>query len=176
MHHQRKLAVLVLSFVTALSASAAGPEDFTVTSPIDGKTFKLSQARGHYVALHFLLKTECPFCLRHTAEYSQKASTVPDVTHIFLKPDADAEIKSWAGKIKAPGQPAIYRDADAKLAAAFNIPDGYRFHGQTMHYPALVLLDPSGKEVFRYVGKSNTDRYAWDKFLAKMTELRGVKK
>ena len=51
-------------------------------------------------------------------------------------------------------------------------PGGYRFNGQTVHYPALVLLDPAGKEVFRYVGKSNADRFSYDQFAAKLTELK----
>jgi peroxiredoxin Q/BCP len=65
----------------------------------------------------------------------------------------------------------IYRDPDATLAKAYNIPDGYKFHGQTVHYPALVLLDGSGKEVFRYVGKSNADRLSYEKISAKLKEL-----
>src|ERR1041384_5310559 len=158
--------------VAALTHSlGAAPADFTVTSPIDGKTFRLAEAKGRFVALHFLLKTECPFCLRHTAEYSMKAPGIAGVQHVFLKPDSDAEIKAWTSKIKAPNQPTIYRDPEAKLATEFAIPDGYKFHGQTVHYPALVLLDESGKEVFRYVGKSNTDRLPWDKFVAKISEL-----
>ena len=171
MNHLKAFAAVVVSIATSLAAFAAAPADFTVTSSTDGQVFRFSEAKGRYVALHFLLKTECPFCLRHTAEYSMKAPTVAGVTHVFLKPDSDDEIKSWAGKIKAPYQPTIYRDADAKLATEFGIPDGYKFHGQTVHYPALVLLDPNGKEVFRYVGKSNTDRLPWDKFTAKISEL-----
>lgn len=171
MNYRRNLATLVLTIAASLTALAAAPVDFTVTSPVDGSAFRLTDAKGRYVALHFLLKTECPFCLRHTAEYSMKAPALAGVRHVFLKPDSDAEIKSWAGKVKLPGQPTIYRDTDAGLAREFGIPHGYKFHGQTIHYPALVLLDPSGKEVFRYVGKSNTDRLSWDKFAAKMAEL-----
>jgi peroxiredoxin Q/BCP len=171
MNYRQHFATLVLTLAASLTAFAAAPADFTVTSPIDGSTFRLSEVKGRYVALHFLLKTECPFCLRHTAEYSMKAPSLAGVRHVFLKPDSDAEIKSWTGKVKLPSQPTIYRDADAKLASEFGIPHGYKFHGQTIHYPALVLLDPSGKEVFRYVGKSNTDRLSLDKFAAKMAEL-----
>jgi peroxiredoxin Q/BCP len=170
MNHLKNCAAVIILIAT-LRVSAAAPADFTVTSPIDGKVFRLSEAKGRYVALHFLLKTECPFCLRHTAEYSMKAPNAAGVTHVFLKPDSDNEIKSWSGKVKTAHQPTIYRDADAKLATEFGIPGGYKFHGQTVHYPALVLLDPSGKEVFRYVGKSNTVRLPWDKFAAKISEL-----
>lgn len=171
MNYRPLFASLVLTLASSLNALAAAPGDFSVTSPLDGTTFRLSDAKGRYVALHFLLKTECPFCLRHTAEYSMKAPSLAGVQHVFLKPDSNAEIKSWAGKVKLPNQPTIYRDADARLAAEFGIPDGYKFHGQTLHYPALVLLDPNGKEVFRYVGNNNTDRLAWDKFASKISEL-----
>lgn len=40
----------------------------------------------------------------------------------------------------------ICRDTDADLARAFGIPDGLLFHGQVVHYPALVLLGPDGRE------------------------------
>jgi peroxiredoxin Q/BCP len=65
----------------------------------------------------------------------------------------------------------IYRDPDATLAKAYNIPDGYKFHGQTVYFPALVLLVGSGEEVFRYVGKSNADRLSYEKISAKLNEL-----
>ncbi|MFN0066460.1 MAG: hypothetical protein ACKVYV_02390, partial [Limisphaerales bacterium] len=76
------LASLLLTF----AATAAPPADFTVTAPADGPTFRLADARGKYVALHFLLKTECPVCLRHTAEHAKLAAAQPDVVHVFLKP------------------------------------------------------------------------------------------
>ena len=153
----------------------AAPADFTVESPADGKIFKLSEAKGQYVALHFLLKTECPYCLKHTHDYAAKAATTPGVVHVFLKPDGADEIKAWNSKVNrgdAAAAVTIYRDPDAKLAEAFAIPGGYAFHGQTVHYPALVLLDPTGREVFRYVGKSNADRLPYEKFMAKLDELK----
>ena len=61
-----KTFATVIALATTLAASSAAPSDFTVQSPTDGTTFRLADARGKYVALHFLLKTECPFCLRHT--------------------------------------------------------------------------------------------------------------
>ena len=69
----------------------------------------------------------------------------------------------------------IYRDPEAALAKAFDIPFGYKFHGQVVHYPALVILDPKGKEVFRYVGKNNGDRYEFDDFVTKIAELKKKK-
>ena len=171
-----------LSFLSAVAAVilsattlGAAPVDFTVESPADGKTFKLSEAKGKYVALHFLLKTECPYCLKHTRDYATKSATTPDVVHVFLKPDSADEIKAWSSKANRGDEFAdvtIYRDADAKLADEFKIPGGYQFHGQTVHYPALVLFDPAGKEVFRQVGRSNADRFSFEQFTAKLAELK----
>jgi peroxiredoxin Q/BCP len=166
-----RLAALAVALAIA-NVGRANPENFTVHSVTGTNTFTLAAAKGKFVALHFLLKTECPYCIRHTHDYAQKAETNSNVIHVFLKPDTEAEIKTWATKLgedtlKLP----IYRDLDAALAKAFNIPDGYKFHGQTVHYPALVLLDATGKEIFRYVGKSNADRLAYETFSAKLKEL-----
>ena len=144
--------------------------------PTHGTTFALSQTKGKVVALHFLLKTECPYCLKLTHDYAVLAATTPNVVHVFLKPDSAEEIQKWAGKLDKTGLrelPVIYRDPDAKLAKDFGIPDGYRFHGQTIHYPALVVLDGAGKELFRYVGKSNADRMSTAGFTAKLTAVTG---
>jgi thioredoxin-dependent peroxiredoxin len=172
------LGIALLDFLFAVSMPLqlqAASADFTVQSPADGKTFKLSEAKGKYVALHFLLKTECPFCLKHTRDYAKKAVATPDVFHVFLKPDSADEIKGWGSKASRGDDfpdVTIYRDSDANLAKQFGIPGGYQFHGQTVHYPALVLLDPSGIEVFRYVGKSNVDRFSYEKFALKLAELK----
>ncbi len=162
------LLVISLAVVTA----RANPNDFTVRSATGTNSFKLSEAKGKLVALHFLLKTECPYCIRHTHDYVKKSADDSRVVHVFLKPDTDAEIKSWATKLgEGSLNVIIYRDPGAALAKAYGIPDGYKFHGQSVHYPALVLLDANGKEVFRYVGKSNADRLSYEKFAAKLEHL-----
>lgn len=162
-----RLSLLVALLLPALAAQAGNPREFSLESPTHGTAFTLSKAKGKYVALHFLLKTECPFCLKHTHDYAALAATTPDVLHVFIKPDSATEIKKWSEHVSKDGLkdlPVIYRDPDAKLAEAFGIPDGYKFHGQTVHYPALVLLDPDGKEVFRHAGKSNRDRLSVEDF------------
>jgi peroxiredoxin Q/BCP len=149
---------------------AAGPADFAVSS--GEQTFRLSSAKGSYVALHFLLKTECDSCARHVAEHARRAAELAGVRHVFLKPDDEAAVKRWSDALREQGVAAtIYRDADAKLAAEYQIPDGYAFHGETVRYPALVLLGPDGQEVFRRVGKDNMDRVSFDQLAAKVSGL-----
>lgn len=171
-------AVLVFGlmlFSVSCSSSAETPDRFSLKSATDDSTFEIRQHAGKYVALHFLLKTECPFCLRYTNAYAVLSEKDSEVVHVFIKPDDENEIRQWAGKIdkKTLSElPVIYRDPNAELAAAFRIPDGYKFHGQNVRYPALILLDGNAKEVFRYVGKSNTDRLGTKEFTDKLAELR----
>src|SRR6185436_19751497 len=109
------LLIGLIAFSTPPVTLAVAPADFTVESPADGKTFKLSEAKGKYVALHFLLKTECPFCLKHTRDYAKKSAATSDVIHIFLKPDDANEVKAWASKANRGDDffdVTIYRDSD----------------------------------------------------------------
>ena len=57
------------------------------------------------------------------------------------------------------------------IADRFDVPDGYEFHNQVVHFPALILLDPEGKEVFRYIGKNNRDRYSFEQLESKIAEF-----
>jgi peroxiredoxin Q/BCP len=163
-----------LLFTAVLSLAAAPPDDFTVKSATSRDSFRLQDAHGKFVALHFLLKTECPLCLRHTREHLARAATLPDLVQVFLKPDTDREIAAWAARLTdgKPDSTPIYRDPSARLAKTYGIPDGYAFHGQLVHYPATVLIGPDGREVFRHVGKSNADRLSFEKLAEKVAELR----
>lgn len=177
-HRQAMKIFLTLCLVVMtaiLRAAAATVPDFKLASATGGKPFELSQARGSVVVLHFLLKTECPVCLRHTQEYMSRAGELTNVVQVFIKPDSAKEIQKWISHLPATAKdnPPIYRDPNATLAALLKIPDGYEFHGEPVHYPALILIDDKGQEVFRYVGKANTDRYAFDKLKAKVLALRG---
>ena len=44
--------------------------DFVVESPTHGTKFMLSEQKGKLIAVHFLLKSECPSCLKLTHDYS----------------------------------------------------------------------------------------------------------
>tara|TARA_R110001592_G_scaffold363389_1_gene686893 strand:- start:13314 stop:13778 length:465 start_codon:yes stop_codon:yes gene_type:complete len=148
-------------------------KDFTLPAVGDEKPFVLSEAKGKYVALHFLLKTECPYCIRHTNDYVEETAGLDDVIQVFIKPDSDEEIKEWAENLEVEDGFTIYRDIDAQLADELGVPGGYSFHNQLVHYPALILIGPDGKERYRYIGKKNSDRLSVKKF---MTVLENLKK
>ena len=170
----KTIQILIVILSIANITNAQDFVDFTLPSATDNSHFTLSEAKEKYVALHFLLKTECPYCIRHTHEYSENSANLKNVVQVFIKPDTEEEIKKWATRLPEDNkhQFPIYRDINAKLAKQFKIPDGYAFHGQVVHYPALILLDKNGNEVFRYVGKNNGDRYSFEDFSAKIKELK----
>lgn len=162
---------LLLSF--GFTTMAQKPVNIKLQSATDNQQFDLSKEKGKFVALHFLLKTECPYCIRHTQDYFKRAAELNNVEQVFIKPDSEFEIRAWSGKLAEEDLKRfpIFRDPDAKLAKQLNIPDGYKFHNQLVHYPATILLNPDGKEVYRYVGKNNTDRLSFDDLVLKVNEL-----
>ncbi len=176
---KKQFYILVLLLFTHLIVNAqnTNPTDFTLYSVSDSSKFVLSENKGKYVVLHFLLKTECPYCMRLTMEYAINADSLPDVVQVFIKPDAKEELDKWTAKVpdKALAKFAIYHDPNAALAKKFKIKGGYDFHNESVNYPALIIIDPSGKEVFRYIGTSNSDRYSFAQLKAKMKELKAIK-
>jgi thioredoxin-dependent peroxiredoxin len=172
------IAICLIANTTRLFAQPV--ENFSLEAIVtDSKatvdsTFQLKDHKGKTVVLHFLLKTECPFCLRYTNQYAQLAAATPDVIHLFIKPDSESEIRSWMKQLVDGTSKiaAIYRDPGAMLARKFRIPDGYRFHGQKVHYPALVVLNGDGEELFRYVGKNNSDRMPKEEFVKRLESFK----
>lgn len=163
----RRTAAIFVAMIAAAAAIAEGPKDFSLSS--GDATFRLADHRGHFVVLHFLLKTECPYCMRHVTDHVANAPRMAGVIHVFIKPDTDAEIAEWSKKLAETDVKAvIYRDPDAKLATEFGVPDGYAFHNQTVHFPALIVLGPDGKEIWRHVGKDNSDRVSYETLAAQL--------
>jgi peroxiredoxin Q/BCP len=169
----KNLLTLLMFVAGTTIGNAQVPKVIKLKSATDNSTFDLKKEKGKFVALHFLLKTECPYCIKHTQDYFSKAKNLPNVKQVFIKPDSELDIQAWAKKLSAGDQSQfpIYRDPDAQLASRFKIPDGYKFHNQIVHYPATILIAPNGKEVYRYVGKSNTDRLSFEALTAKVAEF-----
>ena len=136
----RFMLVICLGFFVGSVWAEQTREDFVVHEADGPGVFRLTDARGKYVALHFLLKTTCPHCLGHTVEYTRRAKETPEVVHVFLKPDTEEEIRKWSVKLDkkwaqqmgdaVTDLSIIYRDPDAELTKLFEIPNGYKFHGQ----------------------------------------------
>ena len=113
-----KMLLISASMAVALSLNAQENSNIELPSATDQSTFSLNEVKTDFVALLFLFKTECPYCLRHTADYAAKAD-LPEVTQIFIKPDSEEEIRSWTKYLDQDnGGLTIYR-AEATLARSW---------------------------------------------------------
>ena len=124
MHKMKYCKTFIFLILFSLKLSAQEVKDFTLSSVTDNNSFTLSKSKGKFVSLHFLLKTECPYCIRHTNDYFEKASSLPNVIQVFIKPDEEKEIKGWANKLAGndASKYPIYQDVDAKIAEQLKIP------------------------------------------------------
>lgn len=177
------MVMLRAALVATLSVPALA-SDFTVGE--SGKQFTLSQNAGRFTTVHFLLKTECPICLRTTQDYLRRADEVAGFTHVFIKPDDSDAVLDFRRKVagansrpkSAPTEDGeslkdlpIYRDVDQKVAAQLRVPQGYAFHGATTNFPTTIIFNQKGEEVFRYAGADTTDRFTFDRFAAEAATL-----
>ena len=96
-----KFSSLTLVLLVSLPVLVKAQTIIKLRSATDNREFVLSKEKGKFVALHFLLKTECPYCIRHTQEYFSKAKTLKNVVQVFIKPDTELEIRAWSGKLVA---------------------------------------------------------------------------
>ena len=80
----RILVIVFAIFTLSISTNGQNPIDFELKSVTNQKVFNLSKVKGNFVALHFLLKTECPYCLRHTHEYFINSDSLPNVVQVFI--------------------------------------------------------------------------------------------
>ena len=73
------IALAVVGFLLSVPqvVFSQGVENFTLEAIGEdskaqvGSKFELKDHKGKIVVLHFLLKTECPFCLKYTNQYAQ---------------------------------------------------------------------------------------------------------
>jgi peroxiredoxin len=160
---------------------AAAASELATTPPEAGRyslyeaggtdTFTLDSLKGEWVALHFLLAVDCPYCTLHTQSFALQASTVPEARQVFIKPGNHDEVSAWAEQLAEEfaaldqEAPLIHRDPHAALARLLHIPHGYQYLDETMHHPALIIWNPDGEEVFRHIGDDTGDRIRFDQFV-----------
>ncbi len=138
-----------------------------LTAAATGTEFHIGDAAGHYLALHFLTRTDTPEAVAFVTDYVRQGPTVAGVMHIFVKADDAATAKAWAAQF-GPEAGRIYIDKDGALAKDFKVPDGLLIHGIQSNEPATIVLGPDGKELFRHVGKSQDDYLAFPAFAAQL--------
>lgn len=134
-----------------------------------GPAFRVGDAVGHDLALHFLTRTDTRECTDFAREYLQQAPTVAGVRHVFIKADDAGSVKAWAKQFGDEAR-AVYVDHDGALARDLGIPDGLMIDGVSSNYPATVVFGRNGEELFRYVGRTPDDHLHFGDFEKRLTE------
>jgi peroxiredoxin/YHS domain-containing protein len=168
MHTFSRIGLASLATMLALaSPSAFAQQPATTAHPLtaitDHHTFSLADSKGKYLALHFLTKTDTPECTKFVQDFLRAAPTVAGVMHVFIKPDSEGEVKAWSAQFNDDAA-SIFLDPDGALAQDLNVPTGLSINGTTSTYPATIVFDMDGKELFRYEGKAHHDHLTFDDF------------
>lgn len=122
--------------------------------------FQLSAHKGSWVLLDFLLPVEDATEAAHYAAIESEASRLlyeHGILPVFFKPNDSEATAKWWNSLASHSVP-IFRDPDGKLASALGIPKGVFLMEGPAHYPAVILVDPDGNEVWRATGKNAGDR------------------
>lgn len=158
-----RFATVSLIAAPALSAAPAhaAPPDAVVHSLTDGgKTVikDLAAARaGKVVAIHLLPKTRTPECDAFVRDVLAKRDTLAGVSHLFVKPDAPDELRSWADEL---GITDVYRD-DGSLARELGLTDSVDLSGVKTTPPATIVLAADGSTIFTHTGTHAHDHVAF---------------
>ena len=149
------ISAMAFAAGTGSAALAQGPHEpaHTLVSATDGHAFTIADARGRYLALHFVGKTDSPECTAFVRECLEKAPTVAGVRHVFATSDDGAAVRKWAAQFGADAR-AIHLDEGASLAHELGIDAGSQPHPDRS---ATLVFDPDGKEIARSIGHSHAD-------------------
>lgn len=166
--------VSVMTFAVTLASPLLVSADDTapammhsLSAATDSHPFMIADAKGHYLALHFLTKTDTTECTAFVREYLRAAPGVAGVMHVFIKPDEQSEVKVWSMQFKNDAA-AIFVDKDSALANDLKVPGGLAIASTTSNFPATIVFDREGRELFRHVGKSHDDHMLFTEFAARI--------
>jgi len=141
----------------------------SLVAAVDGRSFAIADARGRYLAIHFLTEIQATESSEFVKRFVRSAPTVAGVRHIFVARGDPANIRAWAAQFKE-NAPLVYIDSDGAMARALSITSDSAAV-TTSGLPSTVVFDQQGKELFRHTGTSAHDHLSFDAFARRMTQL-----
>jgi peptidylprolyl isomerase len=141
----------------------------------EGKIFQLSDHKGSWVLLDFLLAEPNPADAEHyrvlSASAEQLAASREVVIALFSAAPRERTVGWWSER-ENPNLP-IYQDPEAKLSQALKIPAGLELaEGKTGHYPATMLVGPDGLVYWTRIAKDAQDRASLEEILAVLADAQ----
>jgi len=153
------LTALAQPPATRTAAPATAGRTFAVGDP--GRTFASSTVHSGVIAIQFMPELGSVRCRSTIQEYTAGAPTLAGVKIIFVSAEPADAFKIALAALPAGSLPA-YRDGDGHLAAEFKVAPASS---------TLIILDSSGRELFRQAAKSPSDHLSFSVFAAKFGEL-----
>ncbi len=142
-------------FASPVSAQTELPVP-ALTGVTSGKSFRVSDATGHVLALHFVGDpgAATPF----VRDYLTQAPTIAGVMHVFVADGDPAATKSWAATL-GDSAGLVYLDGGRAFASDLKVPS----------IPATVVFGPDGREILRHIGASQSDYWAFASFAKELS-------
>lgn len=149
-----------------VSQPAAAPVEFTIGDA--PRQYHSSDARGRFLAVHFLTGAESDAAF--LSEYASALPTLAGLSHVFVHPGSSEQCAALVKSASPVIVDRVYHDGERKL------PDLLRIQTSATtapgrQLPAIVLLDPGGKELLRKVGDDDGDRFHFTQLAAAMRKL-----
>ncbi len=166
------VAAAMPTLVLAKQPASESPELIPTAQPAEpvisfavgdaDRRFESKDALGSYLAIHALPAGECSDCMKSMNEHLAQAETVAGVRHIFVRAVPTSEFTAFLGEFREPATIPLYRDEGGALTAQLRVvpSDG----------PALIVLDPRGVEIQRWIGQSASEHPSFAALVKKITE------
>ena len=126
----------------------------SISSAVNGQPFSIAEAKGHYLALHFL-RGDTEKAGKFVNEYLRAAPLYAGVRHVFVRSDDAKAVRSWAEQFKGDAG-TVYLDTQGALAKDLGV--------VATGTPATIVLDTESKELFKFSGKQADDYLPWATF------------
>ncbi len=160
-----------IGLISAIAFSPFGHAPFAarlgeppgVVGVMDGRVFRMNEAAGAVLAVHFLPESPDAEGAALVREYSSRAATVAGVKHLFVTGAGQAGAKEWAARAGDAAR-FVYLDEGGALAGELGVAPGAAL-------PVTVVLGTDGRELFRHAGSSAADSLKFADFAARLDSL-----
>jgi peroxiredoxin len=158
---QRLAAAVALALASGAAAWAARPPAPEISLPdTDGKMVTLAEYRGRVVLLAFTRGAWCPACLEQLLQLERlKATALRNVAVLVVAPDPPEGSRALVASVEKERRTLLtHRFLSAPRARTLNRAPGDGDGKAPRLPPSLVLVDPEGREAWRFVEREHRMR------------------
>ena len=133
--------------------------------------FDSASARGRVLVVHVLSGRVSQANAAYLKDLAKAASTVAGVTHVIVQNASEADFRATVATAPESLVHSMYRDSSGAAEQLLHLEGTIDADGASVAAPAVLVLDPAGKELYRRIGKKDTDRDSATALAKKIGEL-----